>query len=91
MASKQFQTHRETPWNGPCFFSSGSSASAGQAVFFREGLCKTINLIHSDIAGRLMVIDICTDALQLRLINVYAPNSKKERKTFFTNIEKWPQ
>lgn len=77
--------HIEKLWSGPCFFSSGSSASAGLAVFFREGLCKTINLIHSDIAGRLMVIDICTDALQQRLINIiYAPNSEKERKTFFT-------
>lgn len=79
--------HIEKLWNGPCFFSSSPSASAGLAVFIREGLCKNINLIHNDNAGRLLVVDMYIDALQLRLINIYAPNNEKERRIQFIKME----
>lgn len=81
--------HIEKLWKGPCFFSSGPSASAGLAVFFKEGLCKNIKLVYNDKLGRLMVLDIHTDIGQLRLINIYASNIDKEKKIQFTNLANW--
>lgn len=70
-------------WKGPSFFSEGPPASAGVAIFCREGACREINLVHKDKAGRLLIIDIDTGKFQLRIVNVYASNDEIERKTFF--------
>lgn len=76
-------------WKGPSFFSEGPPASAGVAIFSREGACRDVKLVHRDKAGRLLVIDIDTGKFQLRIINVYASNRETERKIFFKELATW--
>uniref|UniRef100_A0A3Q3EX67 Endonuclease/exonuclease/phosphatase domain-containing protein n=1 Tax=Labrus bergylta TaxID=56723 RepID=A0A3Q3EX67_9LABR len=61
----------------------------GVAVLIKTDRVTGVNLVYGDKEGRVIVIDCMYETKNLRIINIYAPNGEKERKTFFIEISKW--
>lgn len=76
-------------WGGKVISNEGTPNSCGVASLFQANIFKTINEVHRDREGRVLVVDFCLANDTFRLINVYAPNGEGERKQFFKNLEKW--
>uniref|UniRef100_A0A3Q3IK72 exodeoxyribonuclease III n=1 Tax=Monopterus albus TaxID=43700 RepID=A0A3Q3IK72_MONAL len=78
-------------WYGELYTSCGTARSRGVAVLFRRGAVTDINCVHSDNAGRLLVVDFVYNNVSCRIINVYAPTEETQRKSFFQGLEVWCQ
>ena len=71
-------------WGGHSWFSSFSSNSRGVSVFIKSNHQISVNFIEKDPAGRYIILDIVIDALNLILVNIYAPN--KDDPDFFFDV-----
>ena len=69
-----------------CFWSFGDKYSRGTAIFISHSLDYNIVKYHRDLDGRFQFVDVSIDNVLYRLINIYAPNNKVERKDFFDDI-----
>lgn len=66
-------------WKGQTFWDLGKVKSCGVAVLIKENFpLKIVNVQKSDI-GRFIVIDGVLGDRRIRLINVYFPNTDKQR------------
>ena len=66
--------------------SYGDSKSKGCAILIKKQFqCQVINT-HSSDAGRYIFMDIECENNTYSLLNIYAPNDKKCRNAFFTQI-----
>uniref|UniRef100_A0A3Q3L475 Endonuclease/exonuclease/phosphatase domain-containing protein n=1 Tax=Labrus bergylta TaxID=56723 RepID=A0A3Q3L475_9LABR len=74
---------------GQIFSSNGTPRARGVAVLIKTDRVTGVNLVYGDKEGRVIVIDCMYETKNLRIINIYAPNGEKERKTFFIEISKW--
>ena len=69
-------------WEAESYWSVDKSNSKGVAILFNKSKICSINGVNI-VNSRLMYIDIQTDDEQMRLVNIYAPNNGRERKSFF--------
>ena len=73
-------------WRANSIWNHGLSNSRGVAILFSENLYYDISDITRDIPGRKISCKINVSGQHsLNLINVYLPNSGKERKNFICN------
>ena len=76
-------------WAGELFLSPGTQHSKGTAILFKTNT--SIKLLNKHISedGRIILINVQIEDKTFTLVNIYAPNSTTERKTFFNKIHKW--
>lgn len=70
---------------GPSFWSLAAEPYSGVAVLF-SGMVTCRRVIEVEI-GRCMVLDVSVKGQDLRLINIYGPQTKWDRKCLFTKIK----
>ena len=71
---------------GRAFFSHGSTASKGVAVFITKELSGSVINIEKCLEGRYLVMDILQNDNIITLLALYAPN--KDSPEFFTKLGK---
>ena len=78
-------------WRGMCVSNEGTSKSSGVAILCKGDLADSLELIHQDKEGRVLVVDITlkSNNKKYRIMNVYAPNNENLRCKLFTSLEKW--
>lgn len=84
----------EKEWSGKPFFNPGTAHSKGIAILFNNSVIDKnfshdIKNVHMSEDGRIILINLVVENKEFTLINVYSPNSPKERKCFFNKIGKW--
>eukprot|EP00794_Sanderia_malayensis_P006719 gene6719-7479_t len=62
-------------WEGQCFFSFGSSHSAGVVVLLNKNFSHKLSSCSYDINGRWFNLSLDIDSTALQLINIYATNT----------------
>lgn len=82
-------TSVEKEWGGRVLLSTGTNHSKGTAILFRNRLDVEIKNTHQSADGRIVLANIKTNDKELTIVNIYAPNDPKDRKTFFQKIKKW--
>ena len=74
----------ESEWGGKVLFNHGTSNRLGVAIF-HKGKHKILEEI-TDNSGRYAAIKILLDNKKILIASVYAPNTEKEQKEFFTAV-----
>ena len=76
-------------WAGELFLSPGTQHSKDTAILFKTNT--SIKLLNKHISedGRIILINVQIEDKTFTLVNIYAPNSTTEKKTFFNKIHKW--
>ncbi|PIO11498.1 hypothetical protein AB205_0135650 [Aquarana catesbeiana] len=73
---------------GPSFWSLAAEPCSGVAVLFKTDMVKPVCWWVIEVEmGRWMVLDVSVRGQDLRLINIYGPQSKWGRKCLFTEIK----
>ena len=72
-------------WKGECFINGKRTNSRGVAIFVNTNIEYSINKIHKDQNGNLVMLDISINNMIFRLFNVYAPNT--DSPTFFHELD----
>eukprot|EP00794_Sanderia_malayensis_P011466 gene11466-12661_t len=62
-------------WEGQCFFSFGSSHSAGVAVLLNKKFSHKLSSSSYDLNGRWINLSLDIDSTALQLVNIYAPST----------------
>ena len=73
----------QSEWEGPIYFSHGSKHSCGIAILIRKTFDFKALEIHKDCNGRYIFIKAEIQDEIIYLLNVYAPNTEKDKHTFF--------
>lgn len=68
---------------------SDSVFSRGVSILFRKNLNVDIINYHQSVNGRKLLINVKINEKVFSLVNVYAPNSEKERTEFFKRLQAW--
>ena len=72
-----------------CIHSYGTNHSRGVSFLFRKE-CKIIVVSRKiDSEGRMIVLNVEINDQPYSIVNVYAPNSERERKGFFEKLKNW--
>ena len=79
----------EKDWGAKIILNQGSQHSKGTDLLFSDKLNFDLINIHKTEDGRMILVNIKIEDKHLTLINIYAPNSQNERKTFFNKLQKW--
>ena len=75
-------------WEGEVYVQNGSQKSCGVATMIKKGAMANVKCVHKDKKGRF-IIEGKYKEVNLRLINIYAPNNESERKEFFEEVARW--
>ena len=71
---------------GPVFWAHGSKHSSGVCILVRKGFdLDPVNVI-TDSNGRYLIIKALVQGETLYMINLYAPNTDKEKSIFFKQL-----
>ena len=73
-------------WEGTSVWCLGTPQSCGVAILFKIGLIVNINKIVCHPNGRLLEVQCEIDNIPYYLVNVYCPNSSKERNAFLNSL-----
>ena len=76
-------------WEGDVYVQNGTQRSCGVATMIKKGVMNNVKCVHKDRKGRLIIIDGEYKEVNIRVINVYAPNNEIERKEFFEEVGRW--
>ena len=84
----------EKDWGGKMVLNPGTIHSKGTATLLNDSIFDTnLNFetkdTHLSEDGRMIFINIKFENKEFSLINIYAPNTPKDRKSFFDKIGKW--
>uniref|UniRef100_A0A4W6F6F5 Reverse transcriptase domain-containing protein n=1 Tax=Lates calcarifer TaxID=8187 RepID=A0A4W6F6F5_LATCA len=74
-------------WKGSHRLSHGTNFSAGVAVLFREAVTISILSCTEVVKGRLLVVRASIEDSVYCFVNIYAPNSGRERVRFYTQLK----
>ena len=74
-------------WEGKHYWSFGTNNSCGVGILLAKDLDYVFLRHNYDFEGRTSIVDIKMGENRFRLINVYAPNEKRERKEYIKNLE----
>ena len=72
-------------WNGEIVINGSSTNSRGVAILFSKNFEYEITNINKDTNGNLLDINITTNDLNVKIINIYAPNT--DSPEFFSEID----
>ena len=84
-ADVEMQIKRD--YDGEIFASHGTNSSRGVAVLISSRLDYNVRQVLSDSDGRVVNILLDIEDETINLVNVYAPSSDCQRRTFFSNLE----
>jgi exonuclease III len=70
------------------YHSHGDSKSKGVSIIIKKSLQYVVIDTYIDTNGRYILINIETQNNNISLLNIYAPNDKKQRNVFFDLISK---
>ena len=73
-------------WPGQCFWSFGRGKSAGVALFVSPRFSGRISRFLFDSDGRILSALVLLGPICFNVVNIYAPNTVSERKTFFERL-----
>ena len=71
-------------WGGKAFFSHGTGAARGVAIFISKKLEGSISNVFSDQQGRTIIMDIKENEETVSLAAIYAPN--EDSRNFFMEL-----
>ena len=71
-------------WQGNVFLSGFKTNSRGVAILFKKTFEYSILDTYSDDSGNLLIIDLKTTEMSIKIINIYAPNI--DTPSFFRKI-----
>ena len=71
-------------WNGEILINGSSTNSRGVAILFSKNFEFEITNINKDDVRNLLDINITTNNLKIKIINIYAPNT--DSPEFYTNL-----
>ena len=76
----------EKEWGGPFFYFPGTNNSKGQIILINNklNLDSTPKILLTQ--ERIIALELTIDSKIFSIINVYAPNSKKEKPYFFNQL-----
>ena len=75
----------EKQWGGKCFFNLGTNKSRGEVILISKHLTAEMQLV--DKKERITVVEIKNDHYDFYLINIYAPNSLRDKRIFFNELK----
>ena len=73
-------------WPGHCFWSFGRGKSAGVALFVSPRFSGHVSRFLFDCDGRVLSALVLLGPISFNIVNIYAPNTLSERKTFFERL-----
>ena len=76
----------EREWGGQAEWSPSSNRSAGVAVLIHPRSAVKLVDHKADLAARVVTVKLQVDKHNFQILNIYAPNLPRERKTFFENL-----
>lgn len=71
---------------GDIYNAHGSSNSKGVSIFINKHLNYSLINKFEDSEGRLILLNVEIDDTIYTLLNLYAPNKRKDRNSFFLNV-----
>lgn len=74
-------------WGGQGVFSHGSSTSAGVAVLFKSNLPVSVQHVEEIEKGRLLKVQTQIAGFNFTFINIYAPNTGRDRILLFNKLK----
>ena len=74
-------------WQGHVSCTHGTNSARGAAILISSRLDYKVKETKRDNEGRVLNLVIEMDEQTINLVNVYAPNTDTERRTFFLNLE----
>ena len=83
VSTKRLADEISHSWPGQCFWSFGRGKSAGVALFVSPKFSGHISRFLFDSNGRVLSALVLLGPISLNIVNIYAPNTVSERKTFF--------
>lgn len=83
----EMQIKRE--WDGEAIFNHGTSTARGVAVLIDQCLEYIVKQIKGDIEGRILNILLELEDHTFNIVNIYAPQTDRERPTFFAMLDKF--
>ena len=84
--SQDIETQWSDEWGGKCLFSHGTKHGKGTMILLKRGFDIEIVSSVSDNSGRYIIVKSIIQGEPFILINVYAPNTMKEKLTFFKDL-----
>ena len=85
-SSKADENLWQSEWGGPIFWSHGSKHSCGVSILVRKGFDLDPVQVVSDVSGRYIILKAEVQGETLYMINVYAPNTDKDKSVFFKQL-----
>ena len=85
--TNEFAEKLQREWEGKAFINCGTQHSRGTAILLKKHI--SILGIHKSEDSRIILINVEIQGKSMTLINIYAPNTAGERKTFFAKLKKW--
>ena len=70
-------------WGGTIYSAFGSNMSRGVAIMFKPKLALDHKVIETDVEGRFLILELSVDEKKYVVINIYAPNNRRQRELFF--------
>ena len=86
VSTKRLADEIARSWPGKCFWSFGRGKSAGVALFISPRFAGQISRFLFDPDGRVFSALILLGPLSFNVVNIYAPNTVSDRKTFFERL-----
>ena len=71
---KDVEKRWRNEWGGEAFYSHGSSAARGIAIFVTKKIMSEISNIYTDSEGRLIIFDLKENDVKITIVAIYAPN-----------------
>ena len=74
-------------FNGPVFFSRGTSNSCGVLIAYLGKTSFVVNKQKTDKAGRILILDVMLDGDNYILINLYNANNETAKCKIFNELQ----
>ena len=84
--SEENITEWSDEWGGTCLFAHGTKHSKGTMIIFKAGFDVEIISHTSDTEGRYIIAKTLIQGESFTLVNVYAPNTMRDKQTFFSQL-----
>lgn len=78
----------KSEWKGEVIHSFGTTKSCGVAIFITNNVTCEILDTYNDEEGRIALVNLQINDIIYTIVNIYAPNIKTKRSTFFKNLNK---
>ena len=76
-------------WGHEVLFSNGTANARGAAILFNQRLDYTLNSVNKDGDGRIISALLEIDDFTINIVNVYAPRTDTERRTFYSDLDSY--